>query len=89
MKYLFWGRNTYQLINIPTPMLTPLLSLNHALMHAEMPVHVRGLLLLALLVGLKAATALRAWDAEAVVEANNQVRAGTVAVKVWTGMGVG
>lgn len=61
-------------------MLTPLLSLNHALVHAEMPVHMRSLLLLAFLVSLEAASALRARDAEALVEAADQVGAGTVGV---------
>lgn len=58
-------------------MLPPLLGLDHALVHAEMPVHMRGLLLLALLVGLEAASALRAGDAEALVESHDQVGAGT------------
>jgi hypothetical protein len=72
--------DTYQFINIPTPVLSPLLSLNHTLMHPEMPVHMRGLLLLAFLVSLEAASALRARDAEALVEATDQVGAGTVGV---------
>ena len=68
-------------------MLAPLLRLNHALVHAEMPIHMRGLLLLAFLVGLEAASALRARDAKALVEAPDQVGAGTVSVRTWKIMG--
>lgn len=70
--------DTYQLVDIPAPVLSTLLRLNHALVHAEMPVHVRGFLLLALLVGLEAASALRARDAETLVEAHDEVGSGTV-----------
>lgn len=62
-------------------MLSALLGLDHALVHAEMPVHVRGLLFLALLVILEAASALRAGDTEALIEAHDQVGAGAVRVR--------
>lgn len=62
-------------------MLPTLLRLDHTLVHTEMPVHMRGLLLLALLVGLEAASALGARDAETLVEATDQVGTGTVCVR--------
>jgi hypothetical protein len=51
--------------------LSALLGLDHALVHAEMPVHVRGLLLLALLVVLEAAAALCAGDTETLIKAHD------------------
>jgi hypothetical protein len=63
--------NTYQLIDIPAPMLATLLSLYHALMYTEMPIHVRCLLLLAFLVVLKAASALRAWNTKTLVKCSD------------------
>lgn len=50
-----------QLIDVPAAVLAALLGFCHALVHAEMPVHVRCLLGFAIGVGLEAAAALRAW----------------------------
>lgn len=56
------------LVDIPAAVLAALLSLDHALMHAEVPVHVCRLLLLAFLVGKEAAAALGTRGAERLVE---------------------
>jgi hypothetical protein len=53
--------------------LAALLGVGHALVHAEVPVHVGCLLAAALLVGPEAPAALRAGRAEVFVELGNQV----------------
>jgi hypothetical protein len=64
-------------------MLATLLGLYHALMHTEMPIHMRRLLLLAFFVILKAASALSAGNTKSLVECSNQVWSGTMNVSSW------
>jgi hypothetical protein len=59
---------TYQLIDKPAPVLPAPLGLGHALVDAEVPVHVRRLLAAALVVCLEAPAALGAGRAEVFVE---------------------
>jgi hypothetical protein len=74
MKRKKWG-DTYRFVDIPAPVLAALLGVGHALVHAEVPVHVGRLLAAALLVGLEAATTLGTRRAEVFVELGDHVRA--------------
>ena len=65
--------DTYQLVDIPAAVLAALLGVGHALVHAEVPVHVGRLLAAAVLGGLEAAAALGARRAEVFVEAGEEV----------------
>ena len=65
--------DTYQLVDIPAAVLAALLGVGHALVHAEVPVHVGRLLAAAVLGGLEAAAALGAGRAEVFVEAGEEV----------------
>ena len=57
------GVDTYQFIDIPTSVLTSGFGFVHSLSDMKVPVHVSGLLLLALGIGLEASTTLCAWYA--------------------------
>lgn len=61
-------RETYQFVNIPTSMLAFALGFDHALMRAEMPVHMSVSLLLTRFVGLETSSTLSAWCAKLLVE---------------------
>lgn len=65
--------STYRLIHIPTPMLASLLRLDDALVHLEVPVHVRRLPPPSLGVCLEAPPALGTWWSQGLIDGRKEV----------------
>lgn len=77
-------RITYQFVDIPAAVLAALLGVGHALVDAEVPVHVDRLLAAAFFGRLEAPAALRAGRAEVLVELGGEMGAeawGTVSLR--------
>lgn len=67
-------------------MLTSLLSLDHALVNLEVPVHVSSLLLLSCLIISETTSALSARNAKVLIKRHDQMWAWTICVRINFGM---
>ena len=86
----FFALDPVHLVHVPAAVLAALLGVGHALVHAEVPVHVSRLGAAALLVGAEATAALAAGGTEVVVaELGEEVGAVSVRRRVSTGRSMG
>jgi hypothetical protein len=67
------GEETYQFINIPTPVLASHHRVGHSVSRLEVPVHVSGLFLLTFFICVEASSALVAWLAKFFIETENEM----------------
>lgn len=77
MGYRWSGKDAYQFIDIPTPMLTSDQGVGHSVSRLEVPVQVSRFSPFAFFVGMEASSALTAWLAKFLVEAGYEMGSGS------------